>query len=73
VRGPRRPARAFALLALAGLTLLPSASGGTPAVRLDLEPRLALRDVPLDLRVTGLEPDERVTIRAEELTVRGRT
>jgi dienelactone hydrolase len=72
VRARRSAALGLALVALTGLALLPAASGRGAAVRLQLEPEVALRDVPLDVRMTGLEPDERVTIRGEERSKQGR-
>jgi dienelactone hydrolase len=60
---------------VAGAALVTPAAGlgtGSSSIRLDLSPPLALRDVPLSVRVSGLRPHERVTIRAEERSTQGR-
>jgi dienelactone hydrolase len=62
--------------ALGGLALLvatlAAGCGSATAVRVQLQPPLALRDAPLVLSVSGLHPQQRVTIRAQERSARGR-
>jgi dienelactone hydrolase len=53
------------------LALLVAGCGGSH-VRLRVEPGLALRDTPLELRITGLRPYERVTVRVEERSIHRR-
>jgi dienelactone hydrolase len=63
-----------AIAACAALVTPAAGSGGgrsSPA-RVELSPPVALRDVPLSVRVSGLRPHERVTIRAEERSTQGR-
>jgi dienelactone hydrolase len=57
------------IAAFAGLV---APASGSSSVRVELFPPLALRDVPLSVRVSGLRPQERVTIRAEEQSTQGR-
>jgi dienelactone hydrolase len=52
--------------------MLAAGCGSASAVRVQLQPPVALRDAPLAVNVSGLHPRQRVTIRAEERSARGR-
>jgi dienelactone hydrolase len=67
VRTPRS-----ALLVIGGAALLAAGPAAAGTVQLRLSPKVALRDVPLDVRVSGLESGERVKIQGEERSTLGR-
>jgi dienelactone hydrolase len=46
--------------------VLAAGSGGAASVRLQLQPALALRDAPLDLRISGLHARQKVVVSADE-------
>jgi dienelactone hydrolase len=72
-RAVRRLRRVAAIVAGAALVTPTAGLGtGSTSVRLDVSPPLALRDAPLSVRVTGLRPFERVTLRAQERSTQGR-
>ena len=64
--------RLLPVAVIVACAILVAPAAGSSSVRLGLFPRLALRDVPLEVRIGGLRPGQRVRIRAEERSTLGR-